>query len=131
MTRPVSDCNREDLQDGLFEVINLIFNTLTLPDAHPDYTKQLVESILEKSHTIFKVNDIVDHLPVFSIQHALKIVELFNEIFQDIPNLDTMIEVFGQQDTHKHTISMPIELYNFDKSDDGDDLFTFDDDFLD
>ncbi len=95
MTRPVSDCDREDLQDGQFEVINLIFNTLTLPDVHPDYTKQLVESILERSHTIFTVNDIVDHLPVFSIQHALKIVELFNEIFQDIPNLDTMVEILS------------------------------------
>ena len=132
--RPVSEVDKQDLENGLYEMVNPICHTLKLLDLNstqPDYAKQLVQSIVERSHAIFTVNDIVDYFPVFSIHHALKIIELFNEIFEDIPNLDAMVEVFGIEEIDMPpTLAMPLEHYNFNKSDDDDDLFTFDEDIL-
>ena len=119
---PFSEVDKQDLESGLYEVVNLIFDTMRLLDLNttpPDYIKQLVEVIMERAHAIFTVNDIVENYPVFSSHHALKIIELFNEIFEDIPNLDTMVEVFGLEQ-----ISMPkgdfslLEHYNFKESND-------------
>ena len=58
----------------------------------------------------------------------MKIIDLFNEIFKDIPNLDTMVEVFGLEQ-----ISMPkadfslLEHYNFETPND-DEVFINDED---
>lgn len=131
ISRPVSEVDKQDLESGLYEVVNLICDTMRLLDLNttpPDYIKQLVEGIMERAHVIFTVNDIVEYYPVFSIHHALKIIELFNEIFEDIPNLDTMVEVFGLEQ-----ISMPtadfslLEHYNFEESID-DEVFVNDED---
>lgn len=131
ISRPVSEVDKQDLESALYEVVNLICDTMRLLDLNttpPDYIKQLVEGIMERAHAIFTVNDIVEYYPVFSIHHALKIIELFNEIFEDIPNLDTMVEVFGLEQ-----ISMPkedfslLEHYNFEESND-DEVFINDED---
>ena len=78
ISHPVSEVDKQDLESGLYEVVNLIFDTMRLLDQNttlPDYIKQLVEGIMERAHAIFTVNDIVENYPVFSIHHALKVVE--------------------------------------------------------
>ena len=63
-----------------------------------DHADQLVAELVDRSNSIFAVTDITEQFLVFSLQHALKIVEIFNEIFEDIPNLDTMVELFGMSE---------------------------------
>lgn len=62
MTRPVSELDKEDLESGLKEVVNLIFPTLKLLDQNilsPDYVNELVKSLVERSNRIFTVKDIM------------------------------------------------------------------------
>lgn len=49
----------------------------------------------EHAHKIFTIKDVTDYFPVFSVYHAMKILEVFNDIFGDITNLDTMIDLVG------------------------------------
>ena len=44
---------------------------------------------MQNSHQIFTLHDIISAaLPVFSLKHSLRILEVFDEIFEDIPQLD-------------------------------------------
>ena len=52
--------------------------------------------------------------PLFSVQHALIILEVFHEVFKDIPNLDIMVELFGRQVEPK--LPLPV-IYTFGESD--------------
>lgn len=62
---------------------------------------------MERARTIFTVIDVTDHIPLFSLQHALKI---FNEMFEDIPNLELMVELFGSENPNPLLRPQPLEF---------------------
>ena len=42
---------------------------------------------------LFTVNDIRELCPIFSIVHALKVLEILQEVFLDVPNFDEFMDV--------------------------------------
>ena len=92
--RPLSMSDKEDLTMVLMELVNTyhpIVNQLTVNNTK-DYEIKLVSEIVNKAHCIFTIRDIIEHFPVFSVRYALKIVEIFHEVFDDIPNIDVMMQ---------------------------------------
>lgn len=98
MTRPISS-HDEDLKDALNEIVEMIVPTMNLfsENISHGYADEIVDGLIEKAHGIFQtVMDVTEHTPLFSVQRALKILEVFHEIFEDIPILDIMVELFGR-----------------------------------
>ena len=54
--------------------------------------------------------DVTDHIPLFALQHALKILEVFHEMFEDIPNIELMVELFGRENPNSLLLPQPLEL---------------------
>ena len=50
--------------------------------------------MIHKIHQVFKISDILELCSVFSLLHALKILEIIQEIFMDIPNFDDTLSLF-------------------------------------
>ncbi|XP_074620808.1 ATP-dependent DNA helicase RecQ-like [Acropora palmata] len=129
ITRPISLKDREDLRDALNEVMEMIVPTLNLfsRNISHGYANDIVEGLEKKAHSIFTVLDVTECTPLFSVQHALKILEVFNEVFEDIHNLEIMVELFGRQIEPK--FPLPVE-YTFDENDSDSPSFETEDDFM-
>ena len=79
VTRPVSDDDKEVLKAALTEITQ----------------GQDGNAFVNKCHQLFSIQDIIEHdLPVYSIAHCLKILEIIQEIFEDIPNIDAAVSFF-------------------------------------
>lgn len=48
------------------------------------FSRELIEDVVENSHRIFCLEDIVKSTPVFNLDHAIQIYEIFAEMFDDI-----------------------------------------------
>ena len=133
MSRPVSESDKRDLESALVEMLHLIIPILNVnvmkQNVSQDYRKQLITDLMERSHTTFTVTNIIERLPLFSITHALKILEVFQEIFEDITNLDAMVEVFGREELELPKLSILLQQYNFGE-DDMDSSWEVEDDFI-
>ena len=53
-------------------------------DASHGFSRELCKEIVENCSKIFTVEDLMTSFPVFSTLHAVKILEVFQEIFNDI-----------------------------------------------
>ena len=47
-------------------------------------SKELVSDVVATCHNLFILNDIISSVPVYSKNHAVKIFEILNEIFNQI-----------------------------------------------
>lgn len=90
LSRPVSNQDKADLKAALIELQERMTNTKCCGQV---FSSQLVEDVTQNCNHIFTVHDIVNTCPVFSVDHALKILEIIQEIFLDIPNFDESIEM--------------------------------------
>lgn len=97
VSRPVSDTDKDDLKNALEECIDMMMVELNVfaQGNLIEYKQQIVNGLSEHAHKIFTIKDVTDYFPVFSVFHAMKILEVFNDIFGDITNLDTMIDLVG------------------------------------
>ena len=86
-----------------------------------------MEGLEKKAHSVFTVLDVTECTPLFSVPHALKILEVFNEVFEDTSNLEIMVELFGRQVEPK--FPLPVQ-YTFDESDSDSLPFETEDDFM-
>lgn len=123
MTRPLLPSDKEDLVMALRELVDAyhpIANQLSA-DNTKDYKSKLVSEIVDKAHCIFTVTDITEHFPVFSVHYALKILEIFHEIFEDIPNIDAMMELIPiMEKVHVMPLDPQDNMYYSDTSYGGD-----------
>ena len=113
MSLPVTPSDKSDLQQALSEVIQLIIPTTNLlsENISGGYGDDIVNALVEKVHTTF-----MEQIPLFSIHHALQVLGVFHDIFEDIPNLDIMVELFsGGKQINSH-VSQLME-YAFDQGD--------------
>ena len=62
------------------------------------FSDQLVQDVVTNCHRLFTVNDILELCPIFSIVHALKVLELIQELFLDIPNFDEFLDIMRFED---------------------------------
>ncbi|XP_067056045.1 uncharacterized protein [Acropora muricata] len=109
LTRPVSPGDKHDLREALSEVVHGLIQTMNLlsDNIDPEYAEQIVDVLVENAHVIFTVMVVTDHIPLFALQHALKILEVFHEMFEDIPNIELMVELFGRETPiHSYFLSL-------------------------
>lgn len=121
MSRTVSPSDKSDLKQVLTEMVQLIIQTLNLlsENISGGYGDDIVDALVEKADTTFTVLNVMEHIPLFSIDHAIKILEVFHEMFEDIPNLDIMVELFGEERQNKlidSPASLPVDFV-FDEID--------------
>ena len=90
MQREVTPEDRITLQEALCEVRNNMgVEGLSLDKSSSHgFSMQLIEDIMSNCETIFTVQDLICNFPVFSISNSLRILEVIQEVFMDIPNLE-------------------------------------------
>ena len=89
----------------------------------------LVNSIVENCHKLFTIDNINTYLPVFSLSHTLKILEVLHEIFGDISAIDTILEMMQDVDPFFQAEESILDMseqynYDFDESDSSNSLDT-------
>ncbi|CAB4039129.1 ATP-dependent DNA helicase [Paramuricea clavata] len=91
VVRSVSLEDRRDVRDSLMELFWTIVNTSD--ELEVKFYTQVVDEIVESCHTIFTVKDIITNYPIFTMRRALKILEIFDELFGDISLLPSFEEL--------------------------------------
>ena len=95
ITRPVNEDDKAVLNSALVELSesqstgmpwSLTFDK-TLSHG---FSVELIQDLVERCSKIFTVKDILCSFPVFAVAHAMRILEVFQEIFDDIPNYDDL-----------------------------------------
>ena len=59
--------------------------------------QELIEDIVERSQFIFTLQDLTKTSPVFSLRHAIAVLEVFAEMFQDILGLEDLVTLLGPE----------------------------------
>lgn len=87
LTRPVSNQDKIDLMDSLLEVQKSLVTKHAVFDGVSchGFSGQLVQDVVANCNYHFTISDILELCPVFSICHCLKVLEIIQEIFLDIP----------------------------------------------
>ena len=62
------------------------------------FTSELVNELVLHASSVFSLPDILKRFPVFSLGHAKLILEIFREIFEDIPYFDEMMATVEPND---------------------------------
>ena len=62
------------------------------------FTSELVNELVLHASSVFSLSDILKRFPVFSLGHAKLILEIFREIFEDIPYFDEMMATVEPND---------------------------------
>ena len=89
MQREVTPEDRITLKEALCEVRNdMGVEGLSLDKSSSHgFSMELIEDITSNCETIFTVQDLISNFPVFSISNSLRVLEVIQEAFMDIPNL--------------------------------------------
>lgn len=70
------------------------------------FSQQLVQDVVANCHHLLTVNDILELCPIFSIVHALKVLELIQELFLNIPNFDEFLDIIRFEEwSESHDLS--------------------------
>lgn len=93
LTRPVSNEDKSCLKEALTELVEGSCNNAFGAVSCHGFSNELVEDIINNCHRLFTVNDVFECLPVYSLDHCLKILEIIQEIYGDIPNFDDTSEI--------------------------------------
>ena len=99
LTRPVTEEDQKLLTEALEDRCKTLTNTkdvLLDKVATHGFSKQLIDDIVKNCCRIFTVADIMHSSPVFSLQHAMLILEVIQEVFLDIPNFDEAMDLLSQ-----------------------------------
>lgn len=77
---------------------------------------------VKKCETIFTLQDLLTRFPVFSTSNALRVLEVIQEVFMDIPNFEESLALFNlhvstaESDVNKwfdfDNIELGIDVYN-------------------
>ena len=89
------DCNT--LKEALYEVLADIRSeglSLDQSSSH-DFSTELIEDIVKNGQNIFTVQDLMTNFPVFSISNTLRVLEVVQEEFMDIPNFEETLAMYN------------------------------------
>ena len=78
--------------------------------------------VVSKCSDIFTIDDVLGNFPVFSVGDALQILEIMQEIFLDIPNLEETLVFFSFSSDFSHHSWFNLEEYTFCDSGSEDEL---------
>ena len=112
LIRPVTNHDKEILRTALQELMSQVNGRAAVFDkvASHGFSSQLICDIVDNSHRIFTLNDIVSHFPIFSVVHAYKILEVINELFMDIP------ETSFEQTSDLTQVELYVDLIPFEQT---------------
>ena len=61
------------------------------------FSTQLIEDAVSNCSVLFTVGDVQHTCPVFSLSHAIMILEIIQDILNDIPNFDKSMNMIGNE----------------------------------
>ena len=100
LTRPVTESDKDDLSQALIEFQSTLETSNVLGDVSTHgFSSELVEDVINNICTLFTIKDVMDTCPVFSLSHAMKILEIIQETFLDIPNFDESMNMLQDDST--------------------------------
>lgn len=105
-SRIASERDKDDLKAALNEIkLNMISSTL-VGDAVSThgFSTQLIEDVVSNCSVLFTVGDVLHTCPVFSLSHAIMILEIIQDIFNDIPNFDQSMNMIGNENIQAYEI---------------------------
>ena len=96
--RQVTCQDRNVLKEALYEVLNAMSSEAPALDGSSShgFSTQLIDDIIRNCESIFTLEDLLTGYPVFSISNALKVLEVIQEVFIDIPNFEESLALFIQ-----------------------------------
>jgi hypothetical protein len=129
MTRVVTQEDRKDVENAFLEVFKELSSGSNSFGLCHGFSGELVNSIVENCHKLFTIDNINTYLPVFSLSHTLKILEVLHEIFGDISAIDTILEMMQDVDPFFQAEESILDMseqynYDFDESDSSNSLDT-------
>ena len=88
--RTVTAEDRNDLRTALNEILgNFRDQELAIDETSSHgFSQQLIDDVVQNCDHIFTVEDVLCSFPVFSTANVLRILELIQEMFSDIPDLE-------------------------------------------
>ena len=96
LARPVTSEDREVLKEALEEVKTqqTVKTSCMGSVCCHGFSDQLIDDVVKDCSAIFTIDDIMVHFPVYSFSHAKIILEITGEIFNDIPGLDDISDMY-------------------------------------
>ena len=88
--RQVSCQDRKALKEALIEVLDEMRSKELVLDESSCHgcSRHLIKDVVRDCEKIFTLADLLTGYPVFSMTYALKILEVIQEVFMDIPNFE-------------------------------------------
>lgn len=118
LTRSVCEDDKKDLRSSLEELRCEMSASKSLFDpiiAH-GFSEELTDDVVESCALLFTVDDIWNKCAVYSVGHAVAILEIIQEIFLDIPNFDETMAML------KHEHFLTFDTLDFDVLQEFDDV---------
>lgn len=96
-TRTLTPEDKNDLKLALLELQSRFSGsdhaTFLDPTASHGFTEQLVNDIVKNAASIFTFDHLQHKFSIYSTQHIMDVLEVFQELFEDIPDYDQQMEV--------------------------------------
>lgn len=73
----------EFLKDYQQQLLSACPSYYLSPECTTGFSDTLIKSVLSKAKYIFDLEYILDHLPIFKVQHGIAIIQMFAEVFED------------------------------------------------
>lgn len=93
--RSISDQDRKDFKEGLIEIQSSLSAGYVMFDSTSTlchgFSSQLIEDLSLNIENIFSVKYLLGKFPITSVEHAVLIIELIHELFDDIADIDSII----------------------------------------
>lgn len=104
LIRPATNQDKLDLTDSLKEIQDSLVRRHSVFDGVSchGFSDQLVQDVVANCHRLFTISDILELCPVFSLNHALKVLEITQELFLDIPNFDNIMDVIRLENSSNY-----------------------------
>lgn len=94
--RMLTSTDRDYLKDALIELKAEIEGCGALFKC-TGFSTELIDDIVNRSEYIFTIQDLTRASPVFSLRHAIAVLEIFCEMFQDICGLDDLVSLLEDE----------------------------------
>ena len=88
--------DKDELREALIDLKEQFDGPSTL-FACTGFSEELIEDIVQQSQLICTLQDLTKTSPVFSLRHAIAVLEVFAEMFQDILGLEDLVTLLGQE----------------------------------
>jgi len=118
-TRNVTVKDQQDLRSALEEVFEeMKLQSLEIGEsASHGFSTQLIDDVGKNCDGIFTIEDLLTNFPVFSFGNAIRILEVIQELFLDIPSLEDTLALFNVESNFSYDTWVNLEDITFSDSD--------------